>query len=82
MKRQEDAKNLLEEPPEGLYRGCECVVVELKAALALAPIHWVHISKRSACRLGLLINFDVPVLLRVVRRIIDLTWRPGVLALR
>ena len=49
------------------------VVVELKAVESLAPIHWVQVRsylKATGCRLGLLINFNVPVLLRGVRRII------------
>ena len=56
----------------------------LKAVKALAPIHWVQVRsylKATGCLLGLLINFNVPVLLRGVRRIIltpDLaSWRPG-----
>ena len=60
------------------------LVVELKAVEALAPIHWVQVRsylKATGCLLGLLINFNVPVLLRGVRRIIltpDLaSWRPG-----
>jgi GxxExxY protein len=45
------------------------VVVELKAGEVLAPIHWVHGTDRSYLKatgslLGLLINFNVPVLLR------------------
>ena len=58
------------------------VVVELEAVEALAPIHWVPVRsdlKATGCLLGLLINFNVPVLLRGVRRIIltpDLaSWR-------
>jgi GxxExxY protein len=49
------------------------LVVELKAVEALAPIHWVQVRsylKATGCLLGLLINFNVPVLLRGVRRII------------
>jgi GxxExxY protein len=49
------------------------IVVELKAVEALAPIHWVQVRsylKATGCFLGLLINFNVPVLLRGVRRII------------
>ena len=49
------------------------VVVELKAVEALAPIHWVQVRsylKATGYLLGLLINFNVPVLLRGVRRII------------
>ena len=49
------------------------IVVELKAVEALAPVHWVQVRsylKATGCLLGLLINFNVPVLLRGVRRII------------
>ena len=49
------------------------LVVELKAIEALAPIHWVQVRsylKATGCVLGLLINFNVPVLLRGVRRVI------------
>ena len=49
------------------------LVVELKAVEELAPIHWVQVRsylKATGCRLGLLINFNVPVLLRGVRRVI------------
>jgi GxxExxY protein len=51
----------------------ERVIVELKAIDALAPIHWVQVRsylKATGCGLGLLINFNVPVLLRGVRRIV------------
>ena len=51
----------------------EPVIVELKAVEALAPIHWVQVRsylKATGCLLGLLINFNVPVLLRGVRRTI------------
>lgn len=49
------------------------LVVELKAVDMLAPIHWVQVRsylKATGCLLGVLINFNVPVLLRGVRRII------------
>ena len=49
------------------------LVVELKAVEELAPIHWVQVRsylKAPGCVLGLLINFNVPVLLRGVRRVI------------
>ena len=49
------------------------IVVELKAIEVLAPIHWVQVRsylKATGCRVGVLINFNVPVLLRGVRRII------------
>src|SRR5262245_29505830 len=45
------------------------LVVELKAIEALAPINWVQVRsylKATGCQLGLLINFNVPVLLRGV----------------
>jgi len=64
------------------------LVVELKAVEALAPIHWVQVRsylKATGCLLGL-IHFNVPVLLRGVRRIIltpDLaSWCPGALSER
>jgi GxxExxY protein len=49
------------------------LVVELKAVEILAPIHWVQVRsylKATSRHLGLLINFNVPVLLRGVRRVI------------
>ena len=49
------------------------LIVELKAVDALAPIHWVQVRsylKATGCHLGLLINFNVTVLLRGVRRVI------------
>ena len=49
---------------------------------ALAPIHCVQLRsylKATRCTLGLLINFNVPVLLRGVRRVFKLA-EPGVLA--
>ncbi len=51
----------------------ERLVVELKAVEALAPIHWVQVRsylKATGCILGLLINFNVTVLLRGVRRVV------------
>ena len=51
----------------------DTLVVELKAVEALAPIHWVQLRaylKATGCQLGLLINFNVPVLLRGVRRVV------------
>ena len=47
------------------------VVIELKAVEALAPIHDAIVLtylRLSGCRLGLLINFHVPVLKDGVRR--------------
>ena len=49
------------------------LVVELKAVDALAPIHWVQVRsylKATRCELGLLINFNVPLRLRGIRRVI------------
>ena len=49
------------------------IVVELKAVEALAPIHEAIIltyMRLSGCRLGLLINFNVPVLKDGIKRYI------------
>ncbi len=49
------------------------LVVELKAVEALLPIHKAQVPsylKATQHRLGLLINFNVPVLMRGVQRII------------
>lgn len=49
------------------------IVVELKAVEALAPIHEAIILtylRLSGCQLGLLINFNVPVLKDGIRRYI------------
>ena len=49
------------------------LVVELKAIEVLAAIHWIQVRsylRATGCILGLLINFNVPVLLRGVRRVI------------
>jgi len=51
----------------------DSIIVELKAVEALAPIHGVQVRsylKATGCLIGLLVNFNVPVLLRGVRRII------------
>lgn len=51
----------------------DMLVVELKAVDALLPIHKAQVLsylKATQCRLGLLINFNVPVLMRGVQRII------------
>jgi hypothetical protein len=58
------------------------LVAELKVIEVLAPIHWVPVRsslKATGCHLGLLIRFNVPLLLRGVRRVI-LTGYPGVVA--
>jgi GxxExxY protein len=61
------------------------LVVELKAVEALAPLHGVQVRsylKATGLTLGILINFNVPVLLQGVRRIMLTpalaSWRPGV----
>ena len=49
------------------------LVVELEAIEDLAPSPWVQVRsylKATGCHLGLLINFNVPVLLRGVGRVI------------
>lgn len=51
----------------------DMLVVELKAVDALLPIHKAQVLsylKATQYRLGLLINFNVPVLMRGVQRII------------
>jgi GxxExxY protein len=50
------------------------VVVEIKSVDALAPIHAAQIItylKLSGCKVGLLINFNVPVLKDGVRRFVN-----------
>jgi GxxExxY protein len=50
------------------------VIVELKAVEALAPIHGVQLLsylKATEYKLGLLINFNVPVLREGIKRIIN-----------
>ncbi len=61
-------------------RGCRvdllvanCVVVEVKAIVGMAPIHLAKLSaclKQAKCKVGLLINFNVPVLVHGVRRVV------------
>jgi GxxExxY protein len=49
------------------------LIVELKAVEALLPIHTAQILsylKTIQCRTGLLINFNVPVLKRGIRRLV------------
>ena len=49
------------------------VVVELKAVDALAPIHEAQVLtylKLSQCKLGLVINFNVPVLKDGIKRLV------------
>jgi GxxExxY protein len=52
----------------------DTVIVELKAVEALAPIHGVQLLsylKATEYKLGLLINFNVPVLREGIKRIIN-----------
>jgi GxxExxY protein len=49
------------------------VVVELKAVESLAPVHFAQVMaylRVSRCQLGLLLNFNVPQLVRGVRRVV------------
>jgi GxxExxY protein len=52
---------------------CDLVVVELKAIEALLPVHEAQLLtylKLSGCHIGLLINFNVPLLKNGLRRIV------------
>jgi len=49
------------------------VVVELKAVDALAPVHEAQVLtylKLTGCKLGLLINFNVPILKHGLKRLV------------
>jgi GxxExxY protein len=51
-----------------------CVVLELKAIDDVGPIHEAQLLtylKQSGLKLGMLINFNVPVLARGIRRIVN-----------
>lgn len=51
----------------------DAVVVEVKAVAAVSPVHLAQVItylKLTGCRLGLLINFNVPVLRAGVRRLL------------
>jgi GxxExxY protein len=50
------------------------VIVEIKAVDALAPIHQAQLLsylKLSGCKVGLLINFNVPLLQDGIRRVVN-----------
>ena len=52
----------------------DTVIVELKTVEALAPIHSAQLLsylKATGCQLGLLINFNVPLLRQGIKRIIN-----------
>ena len=49
------------------------VVVELKAVEALLPVHEAQLltyMKLTKCKIGLLVNFNVPVLKRGIKRMV------------
>ena len=51
----------------------DAVVVEVKAVAAVAPVHLAQVItylKLTGCPIGLLINFNVPVLHKGVRRLL------------
>jgi GxxExxY protein len=51
----------------------DVVIVELKSVTELAPVHQAQILtylKLSGCRVGLLINFNVPILKNGIKRFI------------
>lgn len=59
-----------------IYKGvalqCDCVLVELKAVEALLPIHVAQVItylRLSQLPVGLLVNFNVPVLRQGLRRL-------------
>jgi GxxExxY protein len=50
----------------------DCLIIELKAVEAILPIHKAQLLtylKLAKCRLGLLINFNVPIIKVGIRRI-------------
>lgn len=52
----------------------DCVIVEVKSVDALEPVHTAQVLsylKLSGCRVGLLINFNVQVLKRGIRRLVN-----------
>lgn len=60
-------------------RVSRCVIVEVKSVVQLAPVHSAQLItylKLAGCRVGLLINFNVPLLKQGIRRIL-LPEQPG-----
>lgn len=56
-----------------------CVIVEVKSVAQLAPVHSAQLItylKLTGCRVGLLINFNVPLLKQGIRRVV-LPEQPG-----
>ena len=52
----------------------DTLVVELKTVESIAPIHWAQVLsylKATRLRLGLLINFNVSVLQRGIKRVVQ-----------
>ncbi|NLF74668.1 MAG: GxxExxY protein [Chloroflexi bacterium] len=52
----------------------DCIIVEVKSVDALEPVHTAQVLsylKLSGCRVGLLINFNVQVLKRGIRRLVN-----------
>jgi GxxExxY protein len=52
----------------------KCLIVEIKCVEKLLPVHVAQVLsylKLSGCRLGLLLNFNVPHLRQGIRRIIN-----------
>ena len=50
-----------------------CVIVEVKSVAQLAPVHSAQLItylKLTGCRVGLLINFNVPLLKQGIKRIL------------
>lgn len=51
----------------------QCLIVELKAVENLLPVHMAQVMsylKVTGCQLGLLINFNVPILKQGIKRIV------------
>jgi GxxExxY protein len=60
-------------------RVSRCVIVEVKSVAQLAPIHSAQLItylKLTGCRVGLLINFNVPLLKQGIKRIVR-SEQPG-----
>lgn len=51
----------------------QCLIVELKAVETLMPVHMAQVMsylKATGCHVGLLINFNVPILKNGIKRIV------------
>jgi GxxExxY protein len=52
----------------------ECIVIENKSVQALVPIHEAQLltyMKLSGCRLGFLVNWNVPLIKDGIKRIVN-----------